>query len=88
MTYVHLGGEVVVTAESILAVCDRDHGLERWRDGAYTLKERFRYLHTPKGRPPKEQFIYDYRETGLIWAMVHFISIHFKVLFPTQRTSL
>ena len=25
MTYVHLGGEVVVTAESILAVCDLDN---------------------------------------------------------------
>lgn len=84
----HKHGIPCVLAPGILAVCDRDHGLERWRDGAYTLKERFRYLHTPKGRPPKEQFIYDYRETGLIWAVVHFISIHFKVLFPTRRTSL
>ena len=83
----HKQGIDCVIAPGIAAVCNRDHGLEKWRDAAYPLKERWHYLHTPKGRPPKEQFIYDYRESGLLWAVVHGISIHFKVLFPTRKNN-
>lgn len=76
-----------VLAPGILAVCDRDHGLEKWRDIAYPLKERFRYLRSPKGRPPKEQFIYDYRESGVVWAVFHALSTFFKVLFPKRKNN-
>ena len=79
--------EAFFNIAGILAVCDRDHGLEKWRDIAYPLKERFRYLRSPKGRPPKEQFIYDYRESGVVWAVFHALSTFFKVLFPKRKNN-
>ena len=81
----HRRGIPCVVAPGILAVCERDHGLEKWRDASYPLRDRYRYLRSPKGRPPKEQFIYDFRESGFAWAVIHFISIQFKVLFPKRK---
>lgn len=74
-----------VIAPGILAVCDRNRGLPQWRDASYSLKERYRFLMQPKGRPFREQFIYDLRSEGCIRAVAHFITLNLRVLFPLRR---
>ena len=74
-----------VVAPGVLATCDRNPGIPKWRDSSYTLKERVRYLMTPKGRPPKEQFLFDSRLNGIFYAMGHGLSLTFKLLFPKRN---
>lgn len=75
-----------VVAPGVLAVCERDHGLEPWRDGRYPLRKRYSYLSSPKGRPLKEQFLFDTRLMGFFYAIGHFMSVNFKVLFPKKSS--
>lgn len=75
---------VRVVAPGVLCVCDRNPGIPKWRDRAYSLKERVAYLHSPKGRPPREQFRYDCRCQGVLFALVHGLSIAMKVFFPKK----
>ena len=74
-----------VVAPGRLAECERNPGPEKWRDSSYPLKERYAFLTSPKGRPFKEQFLYDYRSRGFFWATGHFISINLKTIFPIRR---
>ncbi len=78
-------GIASVVAPGVLAECDRNPGLPKWRDGAYPLKERFRALMSPKGRPLKEQFVYDMRQANVFMAIGHYISLLAKVLFAKRR---
>lgn len=77
-------GVARVVAPGILARCNRNPGIDKWRDGAYSLKERFHFLRSPKGRPPREQFRYDLRSMGFFKAVGHQVSIIMKVLFPLR----
>lgn len=72
----------VVVAPGILAECDRNPGLPAWRNPEVPLKARYAAITGPKGRPLKEQFIYDFRAYGMFHALLHIISLNFKVLFP------
>ena len=78
-------GLVSVVAPGVLAVCDRNPGIPVWRDSSYRLRERYRALSRPVGRPFREQFVYDIRSGGLLWAVFHFISLNLKVLFPVMK---
>lgn len=73
-----------VVSPGVLARCDRNPGIDKWRDGTYSLKRRFAYLRSPKGRPPREQFCYDLRSMGFFRAVGHQVSIFMKVLFPLR----
>lgn len=73
-----------VVCPGVLAECGRNPGVPRWRDSSYTLRERFRYLNSPKGRPFREQFLFDLRDKGFLWAVGHRLSIYFKTIFPTK----
>lgn len=77
-------GVTCVVAPGISASCDRNPGVEKWRDANYPLKERYRFLKGPKGRPPSEQFLYDRRMSGIFYAIGHFIMINLKVIFPRR----
>ena len=77
-------GVTRVVAPGVLADCPRNPGVEPWRSSAYPLRERYRFLLGPKGRPPKEQFQYDLRSGGLFWAIGHMISLNLKVIFPKR----
>ncbi|MGM9747218.1 MAG: glycosyltransferase family 2 protein [Candidatus Cryptobacteroides sp.] len=74
-----------VIAPGICGQCDRNPGIPKWRDSKYSLRERYKALTSPKGRPFKEQFVYDNRNGGLLWAVFHFFSLNLKVLFPKRR---
>lgn len=78
-------GITSVVAPGVLAVCDRNHGIPKWRNAAFPLKERFSALSDPKGRPLKEQFVYDSRRSNVFVAAGHICSILLKVLFPKRE---
>ena len=78
-------GVTSVVAPGVLAECDRNPGLPRWRNAAFPLRERFRALSDPKGRPLKEQFVYDMRLVNVFMATAHLVSLLLKVLFPKRE---
>ena len=78
-------GITSVVAPGVLAVCDRNPGLPAWRNSAYPLKKRFAALMDPKGRPLKEQFVYDMRLSNVFMATGHAVSLLLKVLFPKRE---
>lgn len=80
-------GIVRVVAPGILCECDRNPGVPKWRDSSYSLKERIQFLHSPKGRPPREQFLYDCRSKGAVFAVAHGLSIALKVFFPKKNVN-
>lgn len=73
-----------VVAPGVLAVCDRNPGIPKWRDASYPLRERYRAISSPKGRPFDEQFRYDARRSNVLFAIVHFFSLNIRVLFPKR----
>lgn len=77
-------GIVAVVAPGILCTCERDHGLPKWANARYPLRDRFAFLTSPLGRPPKEQFLYDCRSQNIAFAVLHFMSLLLKVLFPLR----
>ena len=77
-------GITSVVAPGILARCDRNPGFPKWRDASLPLNERYAAIMSPKGRPFKEQFIYDCRYKNILWAAGHFMSLNMKVLFPKK----
>ncbi len=77
-------GVASLVAPGILGKCDRNPGLPKWRDASLSVGERFRALRDPKGRPFKEQFVYDTRSANFFKAVGHYVSIFFKVLFPRK----
>ena len=76
---------VRVVAPGVLCKCSRDTGVPKWRDRNYPLRNRIASLHSPKGRPPKEQFLYDVRSRGFLFALIHGLSVAIKVFFPKRN---
>lgn len=74
-----------VVAPGILANYTPDTSIPRWRDASYVIEERYRYFLSPKGNPPKEQFIYDMRSAGFFQAVARFISLNIKVIFAYSK---
>lgn len=75
---------VRVVAPGVLCRCNPKNELPIWRDKSYALKQRIEFLHSPKGRPPGEQFRYDCRSQGLAYAIFHGIYVALKVFFPKK----
>lgn len=80
-------GIVSVVSPGVLAVCDRNPGLPVWRDASYGLRQRYAAIMAPKGRPFREQFVYDFRSEGIVKAVLHFLSLNLKVIFPVWKKS-
>lgn len=75
---------VRVVAPGVLCTCDRSEHVQKWRDRSCSLHDRIAYLYAPDGRPPHQQFIYDCRSQGFVYAVVHGISVAIKVFFPKK----
>lgn len=78
-------GIVSVVAPGVLAECDRDPGIPKWRNGEYPLKERIRALQDPKGRPLNETFLFDTRQHSIFKAVGHCVSLLLKTIFARGR---
>lgn len=74
-----------VVAPGILATYTPKMIVPQWRDSSYSLKERYKFFFSPKGHPPKEQFLYDMRSAGFFQALAHFITLNIKVIFAQNR---
>lgn len=74
-----------VVCPGILCGCDRNPGLPKWSNPQYSLSQRYHFLLSPKGRPPKEQFLFDVRLMGVVRAILHMISLNIRVLFPIKN---
>ncbi len=77
-------GIVSVVAPGVMAECDRETGIPKWRDGSYPLKERIQALRSPKGRPLKEQFLFDTRLHNVFTAGGHCASLLLKTVFARK----
>lgn len=73
-----------VVAPGYLCVCDRNPGVPKWKNRNFSLSERFAHYCGPKGRPPKEQFLYDCRAKNVVFAIGHQIMLALRVLFPRK----
>lgn len=71
-----------VVASGILAECNRNDGIPVWRDFSKSLKQRYAALSQPKGRPFREQFVYDMRAYNVLYAIAHFFTLNLRVLIP------
>lgn len=76
---------ISVVAPGTLAICDRHDSIPVWRDSSFSLKARYKALSSPKGRPLKEQFVYDMRLYNFFYAIGHFITTNLRVLFPKRK---
>lgn len=77
-------GVVRVVAPGVLCTCVKSGKIQKWRDRSYPLSERIAFLYAPDGRPPHQQFIYDCRSRGFVYAVIHGLSIALKVFFPKK----
>lgn len=75
-----------VVAPGILAEGAAVDPVPVWRDSDYSLKERYRFLIGPEGRPPRELFRFDLRRSGFFPALGHLISVLVRVLFPKRKS--
>lgn len=78
-------GVTAVVAPGVLAECDRNPVVPQWRNPDVSIRDRYRAIMGPKGRPFKEQFRYDFRAYGPFHAVLHFLSLNFKVIFPVRK---
>jgi GT2 family glycosyltransferase len=74
-----------VVAAGILADCSRKVTLPSYRDASLTLRERYEALSKPKGKPLKENFLFDVKSKGLFKAIWNFLKTNFQVLFPKHN---
>ena len=58
------------------------HVYAPWCDPSVSIAERWKSLHTPKGQPPYETYIYAKRHTTF-WPIA-LIKLYLRVLFPKQ----
>ncbi len=63
------------------------NNLTPWADPKLPLHERWRYLHSPKGQPPYEIYVYARRHSGFFWPM-DLVKLYLRVLFPGIWTKL
>ena len=62
--------------------CNRHERLSKWMDPKIPFKERWKDFHSPLNVPPRENFYYRMRHSGIISAIGHFISPYLHLLFP------
>lgn len=73
-------GVLIWVAPGYVGACTRNP-LPLWQDPKATLVERLKHLHSPKGVPPCEWFIFAKRHAPLYWP-IHMLSLYLRVVFP------
>lgn len=73
----------IYTTKKWLGYCESNPHLPLWARKSVPLMKRWRNLYSPLGyAEPIPFFHYEKRNFGLRVAIMHFISIHIRVLFP------
>lgn len=63
--------------------CSSHSVVPKWRDPDLNIFVRLSNLYNPlSGCVPHEYFLFDLRHKGFLWALIHYISIHLRTIFP------
>ena len=76
-------GIQIFVAPNWSGYCENHIDKPKWVKNSNVFN-RLKNLYAPlSGCSPKELFIFEYRHNGLLLAILHFFSTHFKCLFPS-----
>jgi GT2 family glycosyltransferase len=76
------GIENFISSESI-GFCELHEYMPAWLNSEFSLMRRIRYLYTPQsGCDPREYFYFDLKHSGIFIGILHFITIHARLIFP------
>ncbi len=68
---------------NFIGICSSNDIIPSWRNLDIGLFERIKHLYSPlSGCIPHEYFIYSKRKSGLLKALIHYFTIHLRVIFP------
>ncbi len=75
---------------SACGICDSHSTIAKWKDPAYSLCDRLKYLYSAggNGSNPREQFYFRRRHIGLHNAITIYISSHLHSMFPNLWTTI
>jgi GT2 family glycosyltransferase len=75
-------GIEIISSPQWSGYCEKHIEKPKWVNNSNVFI-RLKNLNTPlSGCSPKELFIFEYRHNGLFLAIFHFLTTHFKCLFP------
>lgn len=66
-----------------LGECDLHQTLDKWCDPKMPFYQRWKMLHRPNGMPPNEIYYFNLRHKGIISAIIHYITVYLRCLFPS-----
>ncbi len=66
----------------VIGACELHENSPKWLDKNELLISRLKALYSPLGCNPFQFFVFDYRQNNILVAIKHFISIHYKAIFP------
>ena len=75
-----------VVAPGIFGVCAREPAVLPWRDPRKSLRDRYRVLLSPIGKPLKEHFLFELRSKGFLSAVWTVVKLNLQVLFPVRNS--
>jgi GT2 family glycosyltransferase len=74
----------VLISCNYIGICDTNNPTPKWLNNSYNILKRFKFLYHPlSGCKPSEFFILNYRQNGLYIAIIGFLTLHFKAIFPS-----
>ena len=65
-----------------LGECDLHPKIDKWCDPAIPFHERWIAMKRPTGMPPKEIYHLNLRHKGLTSAVIHFLTVYIRCIFP------
>ena len=72
----------IYLGSNIVGFCEEHESIPAMRNSKVSLSKRIMALYNPLGYNPIEYFHYDHKNENLSIAILHFITIHFKTIFP------
>lgn len=76
-----MGINSYITSKSI-ALCDRHKEYPKWCNPNLSFRLRLSSFFGPLGGRPYHSFVFEKRHYSLHQALLHYITIHFRLLFP------
>lgn len=76
-------GVTSIVAPGFLGVCNNNVSTPTWCNPQIRFRERWKAFRTPLGNNPEELFIFSYQNYGILIAIMHYITNHIRVCFPS-----
>ena len=78
-------GVLSFVAPGVLGYCCRNNPVPLFQRKCYSIKQRFRYLYSPLGMNPFEDFHYQIKFRNVIYCVAHFIKLHINVFLAKDH---